>query len=211
MMNHLKYYQTRAFLSRSFTFSSTKHPKPLSKILPFHHFHTNSISPTKTHLYASFFCTLIHLYLTCGRLSKATDTFYDMIRTHHIVPTLPLWNRLIYQFNATGLVSQNCYANLLVHGTWRHSADRWREREALTLPVCTWESKQRSQRILLKWEHIRSMRGWWMSYTIMLWMDDGCFARWLEQLGGSLSAASIWQRMIVFLHVNISLSSMPNW
>lgn len=128
MMNHLKYYQTRAFLSRSFTFSSTKHPKPLSKILPFHHFHTNSISPTKTHLYASFFCTLIHLYLTCGRLSKATDTFYDMIRTHHIVPTLPLWNRLIYQFNATGLVSQNCYANLLVHGTWRQCWQMKRER-----------------------------------------------------------------------------------
>uniref|UniRef100_A0A6N2LL25 Pentatricopeptide repeat-containing protein n=1 Tax=Salix viminalis TaxID=40686 RepID=A0A6N2LL25_SALVM len=51
------------------------------------------------------------------RLSKATDTFYDMIRTHHIVPTLPLWNRLIYQFNATGLVSQDAVGfNTLIDG-----------------------------------------------------------------------------------------------
>lgn len=98
------------FHSRASTLSSTKHPLPLRlpktppcfspKPL------SNPIIPsTKTHLYASLFCTLIHLYLSCGRYSHAKETFFKM-RKHGVIPVLTLWNHLIYSFNASGLVSE---------------------------------------------------------------------------------------------------------
>uniref|UniRef100_A0A803Q2N3 Pentatricopeptide repeat-containing protein n=1 Tax=Cannabis sativa TaxID=3483 RepID=A0A803Q2N3_CANSA len=88
--------------------SKTHQIKPPSA--PSRHFQT-TFSPfpfpplMKAHLYTSFFCTLIHLYLAAGRFLNASDAFYAM-RNHGFVPVLPLWNRLLYQFNACGLVSQ---------------------------------------------------------------------------------------------------------
>ncbi|KAM1654373.1 hypothetical protein EV2_006931 [Malus domestica] len=67
--------------------------------------YSSAIPPSKTHLYASFFCTLVHLYLTCGRFSNASGAFRSM-RNHGLVPDLPLWNQLLYQFNSSGWVSQ---------------------------------------------------------------------------------------------------------
>ncbi|KAM2897333.1 hypothetical protein COP2_006990 [Malus domestica] len=67
--------------------------------------YSSAIPPSKTHLYASFFCTLVHLYLTCGRFSNASGAFRSM-RNHGLVPDLPLWNQLLYQFNSSGLAYQ---------------------------------------------------------------------------------------------------------
>jgi len=119
MMQHLKKqrktFPSFTFLSQCLAFSSSTknlkpHQNPLSTLtnIPSHpSSNTNAItfSPSKAHLYASFFCTLIHLYLACGRFSKASETFFSM-RNHGIIPILHLWNRLLYEFNASGLVPQ---------------------------------------------------------------------------------------------------------
>lgn len=56
-------------------------------------------------IYASLFCTLIELFLACNRLSKATEAFLAM-RELGNVPGLASWNRLLCEFNASGLLSQ---------------------------------------------------------------------------------------------------------
>ncbi|KAI8025247.1 hypothetical protein LOK49_LG02G02180 [Camellia lanceoleosa] len=70
---------------------------------------TSSYSSSNLHsgFHASLFCTVIHLFLSCGRLSRAVDAFASMRWTYGLVPPgLSYWNRLIREFNASGLVSQ---------------------------------------------------------------------------------------------------------
>ncbi|RYR06330.1 hypothetical protein Ahy_B06g086078 isoform C [Arachis hypogaea] len=78
---------------------------PIRIFSSFSHKDSILIPPTKTHLYASFFCTLICLYVVCGRFCKASCAFSSMCGLG-LVPVLPLWNRLLYEFNASGFVSQ---------------------------------------------------------------------------------------------------------
>ncbi|QHN88362.1 Auxin response factor [Arachis hypogaea] len=73
---------------------------PIRIFSSFSHKDSILIPPTKTHLYASFFCTLICLYVVCGRFCKASCAFSSMCGLG-LVPVLPLWNRL--------------FVNILVH------------------------------------------------------------------------------------------------
>ncbi|KAG4970958.1 hypothetical protein JHK85_037379 [Glycine max] len=109
-MMHLKNLQSKK--THVFIFSSSSSRTFFHPLIPIRrrfssHIQKDSIliPPTKTHLYASFFCTLIRLYLTCGKFCIASDTFYRM-RALSLVPSLPLWNDLLYEFNASGFVSQ---------------------------------------------------------------------------------------------------------
>ena len=106
-MMHLKNLQSKTLF---FVFSPSRtfhrpHYNPIRRFSSPIHKDSILIPPTKTLLYASFFCALIRLYLACGRFYIASDTFSRM-RALSLVPSLPLWNDLLYEFNASGFVSQ---------------------------------------------------------------------------------------------------------
>ncbi|XLS87050.1 hypothetical protein HN51_037216 [Arachis hypogaea] len=58
------------------TFSRTS--TPIRIFSSFSHKGSILIPPTKTHLYASFFCTLIRLYVACGWFCKASRALSSM-------------------------------------------------------------------------------------------------------------------------------------
>ncbi|EYU42173.1 hypothetical protein MIMGU_mgv1a0181002mg, partial [Erythranthe guttata] len=55
--------------------------------------------------YTSLFCTLIHLFLRCRRLSSAAAAFSAM-RDFKYTPELATWNSLLHHFNSAGLIHQ---------------------------------------------------------------------------------------------------------
>jgi len=64
------------------------------------------IPPSKSDLYASFFCSLIHIFLSCGHPSRASEALVFMQRNDIVPPDLHSWNRLLHVFSCFGLASE---------------------------------------------------------------------------------------------------------
>lgn len=82
-----------------------------------------SIPHSKTNVYASLFCSLIHLFLSCGHPSRASQAFTFM-RSNGVAPSsLRSWNHLLRDFHNFGMVYQVLVAYLKwfpypLHNLW---------------------------------------------------------------------------------------------